>query len=151
MRTTPFPKRALFGEQERNAAVALFDQAVETGDAIGYNGPEETAYEQEFSEWHGGGMADLVNSGTSALYVALGGLELAPAGEVVVPPITDPGGVMPVALHNLVPVPADASPGTFNAGADQWRLGLDQWHSLTLHVRAHQCAVCIVMLQEGNQ
>jgi perosamine synthetase len=119
VRTTPFPKRALFGAQERDAAVALFDQAMQTGDAIGYNGPEETAYEQEFSEWHGGGMTDLVNSGTSALYVALGGLELAPAGEVVVPPITDPGGVMPVALHNLVPVPADASPGTFNAGALQ--------------------------------
>jgi len=60
-----------------------------------------------------------VNSGTSALYVALGGLELEPAGEVVIPPITDPGGAMPVALHNLVPVPADAAPGTFNIGGQQ--------------------------------
>jgi len=119
VRTTPFPKRALFGDQERAAAMALFDHAVESGNPIGYNGAEETAYEQEFASWHGGGMADLVNSGTSALYVALGGLELAPAGEVVIPPITDPGGVMPVALHNLVPVPADAAPGTFNAGVDQ--------------------------------
>lgn len=119
VRETPFPKRALFGEAERAAAMALFDQAVETGDPIGYNGPDEQAYEQAFAAWHGGGFADLVNSGTSALYVAIGGLELAPAGEVVTPPITDPGGAMPVALHNLVPVPADAVPGSFNTGAEQ--------------------------------
>ena len=46
-------------------------------------------------------------------------LALAPAGEVVVPPITDPGGVMPVALLNLIPVVADAAPGSFNTNAKQ--------------------------------
>jgi len=37
----------------------------------------------------------------------------------VVPPITDPGGIMPVAMLNLVPVIADSAPGTFNVGPDQ--------------------------------
>jgi len=119
VRPTPFPKRHLLGAEEKQAALALFDRAVETGDPIGYGGPEEQAYEREFAEWMGGGYADLVNSGSSALYVALGALELEPAGEVVVPPITDPGGVMPVALLNLVPVVADAHPGSFNCGAAQ--------------------------------
>jgi perosamine synthetase len=119
VRTEPLPKRALFGEAEKQAALALFDEAIESGNAIGYNGPHEKAYEEAFAAFHGGGFADLVNSGTSAVYAAIGGLELAPAGEVVVPPITDPGGVMPVALHNLVPVVADAAPGSFNAGATQ--------------------------------
>ncbi|MCC7262874.1 MAG: DegT/DnrJ/EryC1/StrS family aminotransferase [Candidatus Latescibacteria bacterium] len=119
VRTTPFPKRHLLGAEEKAAAVALFDRAMETGDAIGYGGPEEQAYEREFAQFMGGGYADLVNSGSSALYVALGALELAPAGEVIVPPITDPGGVMPVALLNLVPVVADAHPGSFNSGAEQ--------------------------------
>ncbi len=119
VRTTPFPKRHLLGAEEKAAALALFDRAMETGDPIGYGGPEEQAYEREFAQWMGGGYADLVNSGSSALYVALGALELAPAGEVVVPPITDPGGVMPVSLLNLVPVVADAHPGSFNAGAEQ--------------------------------
>ena len=119
VRETPFPKRHLFGEEERWAALALFDQAVESGDAINYNGPEEQAYEREFAEFMGGGYADLVNSGTSALYVALGALELGAAGEVVVPPITDPGGAMPAALLCQVPVVADSAPGSFNAGADQ--------------------------------
>ena len=117
VRTEPFPKRHLFGEEERRVVVELFERAAESGDAIGYGGPEEQAYEREFADFLGGGFADLVNSGTSALYVAVGALELEPAGEVVVPPITDPGGVMPIALLNQVPVVADATPGTFNAGA----------------------------------
>jgi len=117
VRTAPWPKRHLFGEEERRVVVELFDAAMETGDAIGYGGPHEAAYEEDFARFLGGGFADLVNSGTSAVFAALGGLELEPAGEVVVPPITDPGGVMPVALLNLVPVVADAAPGTFNAGA----------------------------------
>lgn len=119
IRETPFPKRHLFGAQEREAAIKLFDGAIESGNAINYNGPEELAYEREFAEYMGGGYADLVNSGTSALYVALGALDLAAAGEVVIPPITDPGGAMPAALLCQVPVVADAAPGSFNAGAEQ--------------------------------
>lgn len=119
VRERPFPRRALFGAAEREAALRLFDQAIDSGEPIGYGGPEEQAYEAEFAAAHGGGFADLVNSGTSALYAALGGLELEPASEVVVPPISDPGGVMPVALLNLVPVVADAAPGSFNSGAEQ--------------------------------
>jgi dTDP-4-amino-4,6-dideoxygalactose transaminase len=119
VRTTPFPKRHLFDEQEKQAVLSLFDRAIESGDAFGYNGPEEQAYESEFAAYTGGGYADLVNSGTAALYVALGALELKVAGEVIVPPITDPGGVMPVALLNQVPVVADAQPGSFNAGPEQ--------------------------------
>jgi dTDP-4-amino-4,6-dideoxygalactose transaminase len=130
VRQESFPKRHLFGAGERDAVLALFEQAEASGDAIGYNGPEEQAYEREFCAFMGGGHADLVNSGSSALYVALGALQLAPAGEVVVPPITDPGGVMPAALLNQVPVVADAAPGTFNAGPEQVEA------ALSAHTRA---------------
>ena len=119
VRETPFPKRHLFGAEERRAVLGLFSAAQESGDAIGYSGPEELAYEREFAAFMGGGYADLVNSGTAALYAALGALRLAAAGEVVIPPITDPGGAMPAALLCQVPVVADAAPGSFNAGAAQ--------------------------------
>ena len=119
VRETPFPKRHLFGAEERQAALGLFSAAQESGEAIGYSGPEELAYEREFAAFMGGGYADLVNSGTAALYAALGALKLAAAGEVVIPPITDPGGAMPAALLCQVPVVADAAPGSFNAGAAQ--------------------------------
>ena len=118
VRDTPFPKRRLFRQQEKEVVTKLFDWAIETGEAIGYNGEQEREYEKDFAQFMGGGYADLVNSGTSALYVALGALKLPVGGEVVVPPITDPGGVMPVALLCNVPVIADAAEGTFNTSAE---------------------------------
>ena len=119
VRKTPFPARHLFGKEEKAAAIAVFDRAIESGIAFGYNGPQEQAYEREFSAYLGGGYADMVNSGTSALFCALGALQLEPLSEVIVPPITDPGGVMPVPMLNCVPIVADAAPGSYNTGAEQ--------------------------------
>ena len=39
----------------------------------------------------------------------------------------------------------------FHAGADERRLGPEQRHRLALHVRAHQRAVGVVVLQERNE
>lgn len=114
-----WPARRLFGEQEKRAVMALFDQGIATGVDFGYNGPEEQAYCTEFAQYLGGGYADAVNSGTTAVYVALRALELEPFTEVICPPITDPGGVMPVPLCNCIPIPADGAPGSYNAGPDQ--------------------------------
>ncbi|MBM4078075.1 MAG: hypothetical protein FJ272_02360 [Planctomycetes bacterium] len=119
VRTKPFPPRRLFGEEEKHAAIALFDTCIKAGGAFGYNGPEEAAYEKEFSSFMGGGFADGVNSGTSSIFVALGALQLDCGSEVIVPPITDPGGVMPVPMLNLVPVIADAAPNSYNMGPQQ--------------------------------
>jgi len=119
VRTAPWPARRLFGEEEKRAVVALLDGAIATGEAIGYGGEQEEAYCREFADFLGGGWADGVNSGTNALYVALRALEIEPFTEVIVPPITDPGGVMPVALNNCIPVPADAAPNSFNTGPEQ--------------------------------
>lgn len=119
IRTAAWPARALFGEEEKAAAVALFDKCIQTGSVIGYNGEEEDAYGKEFSAYLGGGFADGVNSGSSALYVALRALDLQPFTEVITPPITDPGGMMPVPLINCIPVAADVAPGSYNAGPDE--------------------------------
>ena len=98
------PPRRLFGEEEKAAAIAVFDEAIASGEAFGYNGPHETGYEADFCEMMGGGFADGVNSGTSALFCALGALDLPPCSEVVVPAISDPGAAMPAALLNCIPV-----------------------------------------------
>ena len=116
---TPLPARSLFGEEEKAAAIALFDRVIAAGSVFGYNGAEEQAYEKEFAEFHGGGYADLVNSGTSAIFVALGALNLEPLSEVIAPPITDPGGIMPIPMLNCVPVIADAHPDSYNLGPEQ--------------------------------
>lgn len=119
VRTDPWPARAPWGEPEKQAAMAVFDRAIATGEPAGYNGDEEEAYCRAFAEFLGGGYADGVNSGTSAVYTALLALRLEPFTEVITPPITDPGGCMPVPLVNCIPVPADSAPGSYNAGAEQ--------------------------------
>lgn len=119
VRSAPMPARNLFGEEEKAAAVRLFDECIRTGNVFGYNGPEELAFEGEFVAAMGGGFADGVNSGSSAVFAALGALQLEAGSEVIIPPITDPGGAMPVAMLNCVPVPADADPRSYNAGPEQ--------------------------------
>jgi perosamine synthetase len=117
VRATPMPARHLFGEEEKQAAVRLFDECLRTGQVFGYGGAEEQAFEKEFAAALGGGFADGVNGGTTAVFAALGALQLEAGSEVVVPPITDPGGVMPVVMLNCVPVFADADPRTYHMSA----------------------------------
>jgi len=119
VRSRPMPPRRLLGAEEKRAALELFEDAIRSGEAFGYNGPQEEAFTAEFCRMMGGGFADGVSSGTSAVFVALGALELEAGSEVIVPPITDPGGVMPVAMLNCVPVFADADPRSYNMGPEQ--------------------------------
>ncbi|MGC9349634.1 MAG: DegT/DnrJ/EryC1/StrS family aminotransferase [Anaerolineae bacterium] len=119
VRATSFPARAHIGAEEKAAVDALFDEAIATGVAPGYNGREEEAYCAEFSAYLGGGYTDAVSSGTAALYAALRALDLPPFSEVIVGAVTDPGGMMPIPLLNLIPMVADTAPGSYNTGAEQ--------------------------------
>lgn len=112
--------RRLFDHREKEAVLALFDRAIDQGAGLlGYNGKQEQAYCAAFCEMLGGGYADGVNSGTNAVYVALAALEPEPGSEVIVPPVTDPGGMMPVAMLGCAPIVADAAPEYYNMGAEQ--------------------------------
>lgn len=119
IRSKPMPARGLITEKEKAAAMAVFDEAIATGNAFGYGGKYELQYEKDFVDFMGAGFADGVNSGTNAVFCALGGLQLDAMSEVIVPPITDPGGVMPVLFVGCVPVFADADPQSYNTNAEQ--------------------------------
>lgn len=109
-----WPARRLFGVAEKQAVMQLFDHSIEKGEAFGYNGPEEEAYCREFAAYLGGGYADAVNSGSSAVYVAIKAVRVPAFSEVICGPISDPGGIMPIALAGCIPIIADAAPGSFN-------------------------------------
>ena len=113
------PGRFHFGKAEKDAVDALFDQAIKSGNAPGYNGPEEEAFGREFAEFMGAKFADGTNGGTNSVFVALKALNLPPFSEVIVGCVTDPGGMMPIVINNCIPVPADTVPGSFNTGARQ--------------------------------
>ena len=139
VRTEPWPPRRLFTEEEKAAAIRLFDESIQSGNAFSYNGEEEEAYCHEFAAFMGGGYADAVNSGTAAIYVALRALDLEPFTEVIVPPITDMGGVMPVPLINCIPIPADCARDSYNVGPEEVAARITERTSaiIVAHIAGH--------------
>ena len=115
----PLPQRGNIGAEEYAAVSALLERAIREGSAPGYNGEEETRYCEEFAAFMGGGYTDAVSSGTAGLYVALKALDLEPFSEVIVGAVTDPGGMMPIPLLNLIPMVADTAPESYNTGPEQ--------------------------------
>jgi perosamine synthetase len=143
VRREPWPARRLFGPAEKAAVMRLFDEAVDAGEAFGYEGPHEGAYTRAFAAAMGGGYADGVNSGTTALYVALRALDLPKGAQVVVPAITDPGGVMPVVICGCEPVPADTAPMSYNVGAAQVKSVLNDRTAaiVVAHIAGQPCDI----------
>ncbi|QJT07629.1 glutamine--scyllo-inositol aminotransferase [Oceanidesulfovibrio marinus] len=119
VRTTPFPGRRLFGEDELEAVTNVFRHAWDTGRDFGYQGPFEDEYVADFCAMQGGGFADAVSSGTSAVLIALAALELPGGSEIICSPVTDPGGLTPALWLGLHPIIADAAPGGFNVDAER--------------------------------
>lgn len=147
VRTEPWPARHLFGDEEKQAAVDLFNKSIATGNPFSYEGEEEQAYCRAFAEFMGGGCADAVNSGSAAIYVALRALEIEPFTEVIVPPITDMGGVMPVPLVNCIPIVADTAPYSYNVGPEQIEERITEQTSaiIVAHISGHSCDMDPIM------
>jgi len=118
-RIDQWASRGHFGVEEKKAAMELFDESIASGNAFGYNDKEEEGLCQEFAEFLGGGYADGVNSGTTAVHVALKALKPASFSEVVIGAVTDPGGIMPIVVQNCIPVIADTAPNSYNTGPEQ--------------------------------
>lgn len=53
-------------------------------------------------------------SGTAAVHVALGALEIGLGDEVITTPLTDMGSLIGIIFQNAVPVFADVDPYTYN-------------------------------------
>ncbi len=138
-RRFPWPRRRHFDKREKRAVMQVINREIGRGGAAVYAGVEEQAYCEAFAQYLGGGYAKAVNSGTNALYVALRALDLEPGSEVVVPPITDPGGTMPVAMLNCIPIPADSDRGSMNTSAEQIKKVLTNRTSaiVVAHISGH--------------
>ena len=119
VRERPWPERGQFGPDDKAAVDELFDESITTGEPFQYDGPTEEAFCREFADFMGGGFADAVSSGSTALYVALKALGVEPFSEVVVGCLTDPGGMMPIPLLNCIPMIADVAPDSLSPGPEQ--------------------------------
>lgn len=76
-------------------------------------GPEVTAFEREFAEWHGQEAAVGVGNGTDALHLAVRALDLGPEDEVICPAFTFIATAGAIALAGAKPTFCDIDPVHF--------------------------------------
>jgi dTDP-4-amino-4,6-dideoxygalactose transaminase len=82
-------RNALVGWPQFNeAAIAAVSEVMRSGKVNYWTGPRGMAFEKAFASWQGSKYAISVNSGTSALHVALAALGIGPGDEVIVPSYT---------------------------------------------------------------
>jgi perosamine synthetase len=120
VRKTPMPARLALGNSERQMIQSVLDYYRERNVDPGYEGDFEKMYCRAFVDMMGGGYADAVATGTSALYIAIAALNLPKGSEVIVSPITDPGTLSAIVLNGLKPRLADSKPGSYNVGVEQF-------------------------------
>ena len=82
--------------------------ALRKGEVSGTYGDYITDFEKEFAQYVGCRYGVLVNSGTSALHLAVAALDIAPGDEILVSASANIATAL-AALHNgAVPVPVDS-------------------------------------------
>ena len=99
------------GREEDVRAVA---EVVRSGKWWQHAGEHTLTFEREFAAYQEARHGVAVNSGTTALQVALEALGVGPGDEVIVPAYTFQATAMSVVLANAVPVFADIEPRTMN-------------------------------------
>ena len=106
----PGPGMELIGEEEKQAAL----EVLESGYLFRYGSPDDPAFkakvyqlEQEVAALMGVQYAVAVNSGTTALLVALGGLGIGPGDEVVVPGYTFIASMSSIIYARAIPILAE--------------------------------------------
>ncbi len=117
VRTEPFPPWPHFDEETIQAAM----EPLRTGQVNYWTGPRGMEFQDQFAAFCGAKHGIAVNSGTSALHVCCGALDLGPADEVITPAYTFIASAMCVIEQNAVPIFADVDPKTHNTSPDDIR------------------------------
>ena len=95
--------RTPFGVEE----LKLLRQALQSQTLSCIDGALVPQFETEFAALHDLPYGVASTSGTAAIHVALGGLDLEPGDEVITAPITDLGTVIPIIAQGAIPIFAD--------------------------------------------
>lgn len=110
VRTQPYPPWPYFWEEEKQAVIEVLN----SGKVNYWTGFQGMEFQKQFAAYCGVKHAVAVNSGTSALHVALAAAEVGPGDEVIVPSYTFIATAMAVLQQNAVPVFADVDARTYN-------------------------------------
>ncbi|MCK5805027.1 MAG: DegT/DnrJ/EryC1/StrS family aminotransferase [Lentisphaeria bacterium] len=90
-------------------AIQAVENVLRSGKVNYWTGSKGMEFEKKFAEWQGSKYAICVNSGTSALHVALAALGIGPGDEVIVPSYTFIGSSFSIVQSGAIPRFADVN------------------------------------------
>jgi len=96
----------------KSDVAAAVGRVLDTGQFV--LGPEVEAFEQEFAAYQGAAQGIAVNTGTSALHLALLAAGVGPGDEVITVPFTFVATAAAIHYTGATPVYVDIDPQTFN-------------------------------------
>jgi perosamine synthetase len=102
------------GEEEADAV----RQAVLRGEISGTFGPTIPLFEEQFAKEIGCRHGVAVTSGTTALHLAVAACHFSPGDEVLLSASTNIATALAIVHNNLVPVPIDSEPASWNLNPD---------------------------------
>ena len=109
-KTTPFPRPNRYGAEELRELTDALNQ----GTLFYAHGKKVHQFESEFAALLGFAHAVACSSGTAGIHAALIAAGISPGDEVIVPPITDMGSIVPILYQGAIPVFADLDENTAN-------------------------------------
>jgi perosamine synthetase len=126
-----------FGDEEQTAV----RRVLASGHVV--QGPEVAAFEEEFASVVGGRTCVAVNSGTSALHLALLATGIGPGHEVVVPSFSFAASANSVVMAGATPVFADIEPSAFGLDPAAVRAAIGPRTSaiMAVHLYGHPAPV----------
>lgn len=135
------PAKPIIDELDIEAAVRV----LRSGMVV--QGPEVKAFEDEFSQVAGSEHAVAVNSGTSALQLALMALGIGPGDEVIVPSFTFAASGNAIKLVGAEPVFVDIEPGSFCVDPEAVRaaIGPKTAGIMPVHLYGHPAEMTAIM------
>jgi len=114
---TPIPPRKRHGEKDKQ----YLNEVIDSEMLFYYWGTKVREFERHFAAMYGKKHCLACSSGSAAVHVALGALDLAPGTEIITTPITDMGTLTGILYQGLIPVFADVDPETLNLHPDAVR------------------------------
>lgn len=110
VRTKPFPQWPVWDQEEINAVT----EVVRSNKWSSIHGNRVRDFEQQFASFHHAGYGICVNSGNTALILALRASGIGPGDEVIMPAYTFIATATAIIEAGAVPVLADIDPETYN-------------------------------------